>query len=133
AEFFKTLNEYQSRSNWSYQQKCDYRDKKLREMIEYCYNYVPYYTNLFNEYGINPSRIKTIDDLKQIPIMTKDDVKANINDLVSTKFDKSKMIKSSTSGTTGSGLSFYTIEKTLHEQWATFWRARHNIGIEYGT
>lgn len=133
SKFFKTLKEYQARNDWSYEEKCEYRDRKLQEMIIYSYNSVPYYKKLFDEYGINPKQIKTLDDLNIIPILTKADIKANFNDLISTEFDKKKMIKASTSGTTGSGLNFYTTEETLHEQWATFWRARYNIGLEYGT
>lgn len=58
-------------------------------------------------------------------------VKDNFEALISNDFDKNRMIKRSTSGTTGSGLTFYTTDKAIHEQFETFWRARNNIGIEF--
>lgn len=129
-EFNKTLHSYKQRSNWTYEQKCEFRDERLQKMVRYCYQSVPYYRKIFDEYGINPDSINTLDDLKVIPILTKNMVKDNFKDLISDDFDKNKMIKTSTSGTTGSGLFFYTTDKAIHEQFATFWRARNNIGIE---
>ena len=130
AEFNKTLHSYKQRSNWTYEQKCEFRDERLQKMIRYCYQSVPYYRKIFDEYGINPDSINTLDDLKVIPILTKNMVKDNFKDLISDDFDENRMIKTSTSETTGSGLTFYTTAKAIHEQFATFWRARNNIGIE---
>nr|WP_312579450.1 hypothetical protein [Sedimentibacter sp.] len=132
SEFNRILKGYNQRNNWSYGQKCEFRDKRLQKMIKYCYQSVPYYREIFDEYGINPNSINTLDDLKVIPILTKDMVKGNFKDLISSDLDKKKMIKRSTSGTTGSGLTFHTTSEAIHEQFATFWRARNNIGIEFG-
>ena len=130
-EFNKTFHSYKQRSNWTYEQKCEFRDKRLQKMIRYCYQSVPYYRKIFDEYGINPDTINSLDDLKVLPFLTKNMVKDNFEDLISNDFDKNRMIKRSTSGTTGSGLTFYTTDKAIHEQFATFWRARNNIGIEF--
>lgn len=132
-DFDKKFNEYKTRNSWTYERKCEIRDKKLQEMIRYSYKSVPYYRELFDSYGINPESIITLNDLKTIPILTKEKVKANLNNLISNDFDKKQMIKMHTSGTTGSGLSFYTTKESINEQFATFWRARNNIGLEYGS
>ncbi|MEA4888157.1 MAG: hypothetical protein VB070_01630 [Clostridiaceae bacterium] len=129
-DFWRFLDEYESRDGWSYEQLCDYRDKKLRKMIHHCYETVPYYTKLFNDGGINPSSIKTLDDLKVLPVLTKDIVKANNDSLISSSISE-KIIKiHPTGGTTGAGLNFRTTNAEEAEQWAVWWRYRRKHGID---
>lgn len=132
-DFRRFLSEYESRANWSYEQLCEYRDARLRKMIHHCYNTVPYYTRLFNEGGINPDRIKTLDDLKVLPILTKDEVKENIDSLISTAIPKNSLKIHATGGTTGTGLNFYTTDTEEAEQWAVWWRYRRAHGISLDT
>lgn len=132
-DFWRFLAEYESRADWSYEQLCDYRDARLRKMIRHCYDTVPYYTRLFNDSGINPDSIKALDDLKVLPILTKDIVKADPESFVSTAIPCSKIVVAHTSGTTGSGFVFKTTQEAICEQWAVWWRYRRALGIEYGT
>lgn len=132
-DFWRFLSEYESRANWSYEHLCDYRDEKLRKMIHHCYNTVPYYTKLFNDGGINPNNIKTLDDLKVLPILTKDIVKANMNNLISRTISKSDIKIHQTGGTTGAGLNFHTTNSEEAEQWAVWWRYRRAHGISFDT
>lgn len=128
--FWSYLKDYESRSDWTYEQLIEYRNMKLQRMIKHCYETVPYYKKLFNEKGINYNEIKTIDDLKILPILSKSEVKANINSFISTVIPKSKLKIHPTGGTTGSGLSFYTTDEEEAEQWAVWWRYRRNLGID---
>lgn len=130
--FWKYLNEYEGRKNWSYEQLSEFRDTKLRQMIKHCYETVPYYRNLFNDGGINYESIKSIDDLKVLPLLTKQTVNENFKHFISTAIPQKEMVISHTSGTTGSGFKFYTTNETLSEQWAVWWRYRRNLGIKLG-
>lgn len=132
-DFWRYLAEYESHNDWSYEQLCDYRDARLREMIRHCYNTVPYYKKLFNDGGINPNSIKTLDDLKLLPILTKDEVKANIDLLTSVAVPKDEIKIHPTGGTTGAGLNFRTTNKEEAEQWAVWWRYRRKHGITLDT
>lgn len=130
-DFWRFFREYEERNNWSYEQLCSYRDEKLRMMIKHCYKTVPYYNKLFNEGGINPEKIRTLDDLKTLPILTKYIVKDNIDTLISTDVPKGKIKVHYTSGTTGGGLGFRTTNTEESEQWAVWWRYRQNLGIGF--
>ncbi len=132
-DFWRFLEEYESRNDWSYEHLCGYRDTKLQQMIKHCYDTVPYYTRLFHELGIDYRSIKTIDDMKILPITTKQVVKENLYDFISTSVPKSKLKIHFTGGTTGSGLAFYTTDEEEAEQWAVWWRYRRNLGIEFDT
>ncbi len=130
-KFWDLLADYESRNSWTYEQLCEYRDNKLRQIVKYCYEFVPYYKRLFNDLGINFESIKTLEDLCVLPILTKQIVKDNFDDFISTDIPRSKMILLHTSGTTGSGFKFYTTNESINEQWAVWWRYRRKLGIEY--
>ena len=49
------------------------RDRKLRAVIRHAYENVPYYRSLFNSAGLSPENIRMVEDLRHIPITTKDD------------------------------------------------------------
>jgi len=72
------------------------------------------------ELGISPSEIKSIKDLNRFPILRKKDIATNVSDMISSKFDISKLKGVSTSGSTGRPLSVYLtsredeIRKTKH-------------------
>lgn len=130
--FWKFLDEYEYRNNWSYDQKCEYRDHRLRIMVKHCYDTVPYYRDLFKREGINPDSICRLDDLKKIPILTKEIVNKQPDIFISNIVPRKSMIKAHTSGTTGAGFKFNTTQQAICEQWAVWWRYRRSLGIEFG-
>lgn len=132
-EFWDLLHEYEERKQWSYEQLCSFRDARLRLMVKHCYETVPYYKRLFDKLGVDYRTIRTLDDLKLLPVLTKKIVKENICDFVSGAVPRNKLVVSHTSGTTGSGFRFYTTREAISEQWAVWWRYRRNLGIKFNT
>ena len=57
------------------------QNKKLQRLIRHCYDSVPYYTKLFDKLGIKPEDIKTREDLQKLPILTKQIIRDNYDDL----------------------------------------------------
>ena len=53
------------------------QSKRLRKLVERCYNNVPLYKQRMDEYGILPGDIKDIDDVKKLPFTTKQDLRDN--------------------------------------------------------
>ena len=47
-----------------------YQNKKLRAIVQHCARRVPYYHRLFKERHLDPSSIRTVDDLEKLPILT---------------------------------------------------------------
>lgn len=130
--FWNRLSKYEERNGWSYDRKCEYRDAQLRKLILHAYKTVPYYKRIIDESGKNPNSFRNIDDLKYIPILTKDDIKREPESFISSSYTNKKLISSHTSGTTGSGLIFKVTQEALCDQWAVWWRYRRAIGISFG-
>ncbi len=131
--FWNLLEGYEKHGTWSYEHLCEYRDKKLRRMIRHCYDTVPYYRGLFHEGGINPESIRRLDDLKVLPLLTKEIVNRNPEQFISSAVPRRKMLTAHTSGTTGAGFIFKTTQRAQCEQWAVWWRYRRRLGIPFGT
>ncbi|MBN1931057.1 MAG: phenylacetate--CoA ligase family protein [Desulfobacterales bacterium] len=92
--------------NWTKQQIADYQLRNLKKTLNAAYNYVPYYKKKFNEYGVNPDKLKSIDDIKYFPTLTKKDIKNNYNDLISNNIPKSRHLVTTTGGSTSEPIRF---------------------------
>jgi phenylacetate-CoA ligase len=118
------------RTQWYSSEKLkEFQEKKLRELIRHSYQNVPYYHRVFNEVGITPDDIKTIEDLRKIPILSKDDLRANFSDLVALNASSYSFGVSTTSGSTGKPVSFYLDQQNREIEYASTWRQREWAGI----
>ena len=50
--------------------------ERLQDVVKRAYENVPYYKKHFNEAGIKPEDIKTLEDIQKLPFTTKDDLRA---------------------------------------------------------
>jgi phenylacetate-CoA ligase len=133
SAFRTLLEEAEARTFWSEEQVSRYRDQRLRDFVNHCARTVPFYRRRFQEIGISPGDIRTIDDLRHLPIITKRDVQESCAQFVSDAISDRQREMTHTSGTTGAGLRFFTTMRAVQEQWATWWRYRRWHGIELGT
>ena len=51
--------------------------KRLREIVKYAYENVPFYKKKYDEAGVKPSDIKTLKDIEKLPFVTKADLREN--------------------------------------------------------
>ena len=74
-------------------------------MFRKAYDESQFYHDIYTKYGISKDDIKGIDDIKKLPIITKDDIRLNAEKiLVGPRW---KAMKAYTSGTTGQSLYIY--------------------------
>ncbi len=87
------------------------QNEKIVKQVRHVYDNVPYYRKLMEEKGVTPDDIKSVDDIKKLPFLTKADLRdAYPYGLLGTDLKKCVRIQS-TSGTTGKRVvAFYTQE-----------------------
>ena len=51
--------------------------QRLKRMVDYCYENVPFYHERLEKAGITGDKIKTLSDVQYIPFTTKDDIRDN--------------------------------------------------------
>ncbi|MHA1862956.1 MAG: phenylacetate--CoA ligase family protein, partial [Candidatus Thorarchaeota archaeon] len=89
------------------------QEKRFKSMINFAYRHIPYYHRKFRKHGIHPSDIKSMKDVKRIPITTKDDLATiPLKEWIPCNLDLEKCYLSKTSGSTG------TITVTVYDRQA---------------
>jgi phenylacetate-CoA ligase len=106
------------------------RVERLRALLTHAANHTPYYRRRFAEVGFDPARVTSVSDLAALPVLTKAEIRANFNDLLS---DDARNVKPfSTAGSTGDPLRFYIGRgRTTHDV-AAKWRATRWWGVDVG-
>jgi phenylacetate-CoA ligase len=109
----------------------DYQWQRLKALLKYAYEHVPFYRNRLKSIGAHPEDIKTPEDFRCIPQLGKEEVAANTETLKSDEFERFKPILTMTSGTTRDRLIIYRSQ--LAETWrkAVVWRHFFNLGYRF--
>lgn len=112
------FNEMMRTDKLSESELIDIQNRKLQKLVQHCYATVPYYTQLFDSLGIKPEQIKCRQDLEVLPVLTKQIIRDNYDNLFSTAVSPNRLRKSSTGGSTGTPLKFCTDS----DEWSS-WKA----------
>lgn len=84
-----------------------YQLTKLKQIVKYSYENVPYYKDLFDKFEIKPEDIKNFDDFYKIPFLTRDIIRKNTNNLKSKNVPEVRFRYTATSGSTGKPLVLF--------------------------
>jgi len=129
ARILYYLAKAMKRPYWDRDRLRTYQEKRLRSVVEYAYNFVPFYHEKFRKAGVIPSDIKTLEDLAKLPIVRKDEMRhENPRKLVSMEFDINKLKIERTSGSAGQ--PFVTYMCGVEDDWrkSIYMRANMSCG-----
>ncbi|MEA3514576.1 MAG: radical SAM protein, partial [Nanoarchaeota archaeon] len=95
--------------------------EKAKEMIQHAYNNVLLYKQLYDEKGIKPEDINSLEDLRKLPIITKDIIRQNFPDkLIAKDMDKSKISIEQTSGSVSESVQFASLKNNNEFNWMAY-------------
>jgi len=104
-EYAKSLDETQ----WQTREQLEMlQNQKLGKLIKHAYENVPYYRKVFKERNLKPEDIKTKEDLKKLPYLTKEVIRANFKELTAKNIPPGSYVKVRTSGTSGMPMEYLT-------------------------
>jgi phenylacetate-CoA ligase len=75
--------------------------ERLKRTVQRVYSKVPHYRDKFDQYGLKPDDIKSLEDLQRLPFTTKDDLRDNYPFGLFTVSNKELVRVHASSGTTG--------------------------------
>jgi phenylacetate-CoA ligase len=105
--------------------------ERLQKTVRHCMN-SPFYKKRFEENGLTPDSIKSLDALKKIPFTTKQDLRDNYPfGIASVPLEKAVRLHSS-SGTTGNPTVILHTQKDLDEWANAVARCLHMVGLRPG-
>lgn len=89
-----------------------FQEEKLMEALKYIAQHSPFYQNLLREHNVKIERVRTLEDLVQLPVTTKDDLQRSNWDFLCVP--KNKIVEyTSTSGTMGKPVTIALTENDL--------------------
>ncbi|MGE0545751.1 MAG: phenylacetate--CoA ligase family protein [Kofleriaceae bacterium] len=92
----------------------------LRRLTRHAYQHTAYYRKAFEQVGVHPDDIKTLDDLRKIPLLRRAMAQTTVNERTATWPEVA--VSKTTSGSTGQPLEVRFCNESRHWRDATRWR-----------
>ena len=118
--------------SWNKEEIEKWRSLKLQNLIQHAYNNTIYYKHLFDSNKINPNEIRSIEDLSQVPPLTKELAKENYNNIIPTNISSIKFIDKNTGGSSGDPFNYLLDKRSWSYVVASNWYNWGKIGYKMG-
>lgn len=105
-----------------------YRAERLKEHLAAAAR-TTFWQRRFAELKIDPRSPDPFRELSRLPVLTKKDVKAHVDEFRNPDLNPRDLLSVHTSGTTGGGLVFPQTREMERVTWATWWRYRQWHGL----
>ncbi len=106
ARVFRKYLYYMKSQKWDRNTIDEYQDRQLVRVVKHAAKHVPYYRNLFNDIGFDPSTFKGRADMHKIPLLDKETLRTRQKEFIADNADKYGIYWDSTSGSSGTPLHF---------------------------
>ena len=93
-------------NTWSKEQVKNWQSEHLQYLVNHVYNHTVYYRNLFDKLELTPADIQSVEDLKKLPIITKEIAIAHYDEIVPDNLSSFPYRKRKTGGTTGEPMHY---------------------------
>jgi len=132
SSVLRYLDLYEKSQWWSLEKLREMQERKLRRLIRYVWNNIPYYRRIFKAGNIKPERIKNGEDLEKLPVLTHENVRQCLDDLVAVNRSRGSLARFQTTGTTGHPLILYKCKNEISSSTASLYRGSNWGGYNIG-
>lgn len=116
-EYYKFFKES---SDWSQEKLRNWEWEKIVSTVKYAYYQVPFYYKLYKAAGFQPEDLKTWEDFKLLPVVTKEMIKKYEKELYSDQLEKLKSRIDYTGGSTGQPMKFRIDDEFYYREDAVY-------------
>ncbi len=115
---------------WSADELAQLQITRLRRLLTLAGQNVPHYRRLFAQLGFDPTQVRSLADLRRLPLTSKADIRAAGDRL---KSEKSQgLARFNTGGSSGEPLIFFIGKERVSHDVAAKWRATRWWGVDIG-
>jgi phenylacetate-CoA ligase len=113
---------------------------RLRALLRHAHQRCPFYRRRFEQVGLDPDDIRSLDDLRWLPVLEKRDIQEHAAEMITLGWPEHDLIRNQTGGSTGTPIVFYLSRDrkcsraaaTLrHNGWAG-WRCGDRAAVIWG-
>lgn len=105
----------QQTERWSLDDLRAYQFQQLKALLDVAYHQTRFYRRLYDEYGVTSDDIRCLDDLHRLPVITKEQIRANLLDMIPQGTNPDNLTLLTTSGSTGQPLGIYHNPATVDQ------------------
>lgn len=104
--------------------------ERLKRILYDAYHTSKHYKSLFEEWGVMPDDLKSFEEIKRFPCLTRAHLQGRLEEITVQGTDRSSWTRSATGGTTSSPVSYYRDQHSTWRRWADTtvfdtWYGRH--------
>lgn len=117
---------------WDRHRRDHWRLRRLGDLLEHCWDNVPFYREFWSDHGVTIRRPCSFDELQAFPIVTREIFREHRERIVAANIGSIRHKNESTGGTTGTPLQYKQdlVEHAL--RYAFAWRWWQSIGYRFG-
>jgi phenylacetate-CoA ligase len=113
---------------------------QLRRLVRNVYQTNAFYRHRFESAGVRPEDIQSLDDLRRLPFLTKEDARDRGHEMLSSGFTRSALMRAKTGGSTGKPVELFFTEEVSqlrnasgrrNKKWAG-WNIGEPVGAVWG-
>jgi phenylacetate-CoA ligase len=102
----------------------------LSRLLQHAYDSTPFYHERFERAGVRPAVMERLEDLQKIPVLTREDIRQNLDGMWSRRFARESLRQAATGGTTDTPVPLLRSPECLTEKlavqfhfnsWAGMW------------
>lgn len=110
----------------------DLQLKRLKDLLHYAAVNCDYYKSLFKTIKFDPSSVKSIEDIKLLPVLSKGNIKDNLDKLIADEYRHKKKWPIRTGGSTSVPLRLFINDEGIEHRKAVTLRHNSWAGYEPG-
>jgi len=107
ADFFRWSALLKESDDWDRDRLNDYLIEQTKDLLTHAMKHIPYYRDRFSDAGFKPEKIQSLEDLKVLPYLSKEDVRDDPAKIVDERIPLRSLKKKQTGGSSGIPLILY--------------------------
>lgn len=123
---------FEESAQWNKEQIDMWQFKKIVSIIDYAYNHVKFYHQLYHEHGFEPGDLKSWKDFELLPYIDKETVKKYEEEFYSDEKDQMAYRIDYTGGSTGQPMRFLIDDEIYQREDALYRYYWRQIGFKVG-
>lgn len=96
------------------EEKKTIQTENLKKVLQHAYEHTEYYHALFDKYDFNPYKIMCVEDLKKLPVLTKETLINNLDKIAAD--DIEDVYSVATGGTTGKPVKVFMEKNAIYRE-----------------
>jgi phenylacetate-CoA ligase len=125
-QFYAFLKESE---RWTIERYRQYQLAQLKNVVERAASAVPWYRTMFRRIGFDPLDLTSLQHVKQLPILSKDELRGNETQFMHEQLAKKPFTRVFTSGSTGTPINSFETRNSFSRRMAFVARLRSWVGL----